>query len=243
MSLKIKTRPLQELFDNLVWFVSIIFEIILQFFTLISKAETLLDIILDIMSAVVPLVMFLLWTVTYVYKYRTVFLFQDYREAQIIEIARAYIYFFTLPIAITFNIFAAFSNLSIKLIIIPLVGITLGVTVKIISKIFFSNLVKSFNEIQKRYFKETISFAGGAAIYYSMIVAGIYYLLTQLRDYYIRNSSSIIFSIPLLLLFFLILFQFVYKREKKSRECAAVLANSMRKKWKKRYLVKRGKKA
>lgn len=172
--------------------------------------------------------LFLVWAI-YIYGYRGVYQLQDQRELSFIERARGVTYVFSFIVTFILNGFLAFyPSIVNSLVVVVLVGVSLTALVIIIPKVFFSKQTTLFKKEQNTMFYKVLSLTGSVSIYYSTIVAILGSLIYQKLGFPIDMLGLSVFSIPLV---------FIYQRERKSRELASNLANSLKDtSWMKSYL-------
>jgi len=225
LNVKEKMKPLENLFGYFFLFIGIILEIVLS----IGLG------VVNVLLFSIPLVGFVLWTLIYIYGYRARVRFQDEHELLFIETARAYTYFFTLPISIILNVFVVFSPTFLNaILVIVVVGVALNLLILFMPRIFFFRQTSFFDKNQKAKFRKVLSYVGSVSIYYSMSLAVLDSIIAELiiQEPYEFNLSTlllvlIIFSIPTL---------FIYDRERKSRKHAEILAVSLKEtRWSKKY--------
>jgi hypothetical protein len=163
--------------------------------------------------------LFLVWAI-YIYGYRGVYQLQEQRELSFIERARGVSYVFSFIVTFILNGFLVFYPSTVNsLVVIVLVGVSLTAVVAIIPKAFFSKQVTLFKKEQKIMFYKVLSLTGSVSIYYSMTVAMLGSLIYQKLGSLIDILGLAVFSMPLV---------FIYQRERKSRELAGNLANSLK---------------
>lgn len=224
MSVKDTMKPLEDYLGYLFLFVGMILEIVL-------------GLGLGIVNLVVfsiPLISFVLWVLLYIYGYRAKVKFQDDIEHVFIETARAYVYFFSLSIALILNTFLIFNNTpNVRIIVIVSVGVILSLLEILIPRTFFRTQTSFFDKNQTELFYKLLSRVGSVSIYYSMTVAIFDSLFVEIvQKPYVFNPLFLFaaiagFAIPVFL---------IYWRESSSRRYSERLATSLKEtNWSKKY--------
>jgi hypothetical protein len=219
MSFKEKIEPLDKLFTLFFLFSPIVIGIATSFG-------------MDLRLLWFPMIAFMVWTL-YIYWYRGKYVLFEQEELSLIERVRGLMYFFGLVATFVLNGFVVFYPTSQnQIIVIVLVGWSLWLIEKIIPRTFFSKQTRWFNRQQEQSLQDVLSNVGSVAIFYSMIVSLLNYILIYLRLELIANL------VLLTILSFLILI--VYQSEAHSRKLAKALAISLKEDgWMRRYLGQR----
>lgn len=211
-----KIKPLDELF-----------ELFYLFSPIVSGMLVVLGV--DSRLLILPLVMFLLWTL-YIYAYRAKYQLQDEKELSLIERARGITYFFGLVASLAgVSCLFYFPGLANHLITVVLILVCLILIEHTVPWAFFSKQIALFTKDQRKKFTEVLYFADSVSYYFSGIVVFV--------------DLALLNFIPWTVFIFLaciVLTILSYRQERKSRRLARNLAISLRgTKWLKKYQGKK----